>query len=68
MNIVDARGRSCPEPVIMAKRELQSNPAGIEILLDTHVAVENVSRLAGSMGYQVSVADEQGDFHLTIKK
>lgn len=68
MKVVDARGRSCPEPVIMAKNGLETDPAGIEILLDTHVSVENVSRLAKSMGYQVSVAEEQGDFHLTIKK
>lgn len=68
MNIVDARGLSCPEPVIIAKRELDKHPEGIEIMLDTHVSVENVRRLVQNMGYQVNEVQKKEDYHLIIKK
>lgn len=68
MNMVDARGLSCPEPVMVAKRELERHPEGIEIILDTHVSVENVNRLVHNMGYCVSINQEDENYHLIIKK
>jgi selenium metabolism protein YedF len=46
-HIVDARGLACPEPVIRAKRALESENE-IEVLVDNDTAFENVRRLAGS--------------------
>ena len=34
MQIVDARGLSCPEPVILTKQALASNEAEYQILVD----------------------------------
>jgi len=40
---VDARGLSCPEPVIRTKQAIESIEQGeIEVLLDEEVAKENV--------------------------
>ncbi len=53
-NIIDARGRSCPEPVIMTKNEIDKNSnKDLQVLVDTHVAVENITRFVTGKGYNV---------------
>lgn len=66
--MLDVRGRSCPEPVIMVKKALESKEKSYEVLADNIVAVENVSRFAESMGYNVSVSDCDGDYELILDK
>lgn len=69
MKKVDARGLSCPEPVIRAKNAMESGDKEYEILVDNVVAKENVSRFATHQGYQVQAATEQGDdILLKLKK
>lgn len=69
-NIVDARGRSCPEPVIMTKNAIENhNGDTIEVLVDLEVAVENIKRFAGNQGFNVEVEERDGgDYCLQIKK
>ena len=66
--MVDARGLACPIPVLMTKKELDKNPASVEVMVDNFAARENVSRLAESAGYSVAVKEENGDFTLTLTK
>lgn len=69
MNILDARGRSCPEPVIMTKKVIDSNPNdNLEVLVDTHVAVENITRFAENKGYKVSFTENDNEFSVKITK
>ncbi len=67
---VDARGRSCPEPVILTKKALdQYNGEVVEVLVDLEVAVENIRRYAENHGFAVSISELSGeDYQLTIKK
>jgi len=67
-NVIDARGRACPEPVLMTKKGLEANPAGIDVLVDNNTAKENVSRFAKSRGYQVADEVQADDFLLKISK
>lgn len=68
-NIVDARGRSCPEPVIMTKNEIEKNPnVELQVLVDTHVAVENITRFVTGKGYNVNVDENNGEYKINIKK
>ncbi|WIV13258.1 sulfurtransferase TusA family protein [Proteiniborus sp. MB09-C3] len=67
-NIVDARGRSCPEPVIMTKKAIDSGCENIEVLVDAKVAVENIKRFATSKGYTVNVEEKEDEFTLNIRK
>lgn len=68
-NIIDARGRSCPEPVIMTKNEIDLNPnSPLEVLVDTHVAVENITRFVTGKGYNVTVDENKEEFKLIIRK
>lgn len=67
--MVDARGLSCPMPVVMVQKEVNKNsPAELTVLVDNQCAVENVSRFAGSQGYKVSVKADGDDFALTLAK
>lgn len=57
---VDARGLTCPQPVILTKREMEQNRGEIIItLVDNTAALENVCKLAASQGYDFTV-DKQG--------
>jgi len=67
-NIFDARGRSCPEPVIIVKNALKSDTNGIIVLVDSQVAVENVKRFAEGKGFKVEVIDKADDFEINIKR
>jgi len=60
--IVDARGLSCPQPVLMTLDEMKKQKQGeIEVLVDTDTSKENVSRAAESQGWQVKNIQEEGE-------
>ncbi len=66
--MIDARGRSCPEPVIMTRNAMKSKESKYEVLVDAQVCVENVTRYAEHEGYHVSVKPQGEDFLLEIRK
>ncbi|MFH1082302.1 MAG: sulfurtransferase TusA family protein [Pseudomonadota bacterium] len=68
--IVDARGLSCPQPVLMTLEEIKKMTKGeIEILVDTDTSKENVSRAAESQQWQVQEIQEEGvGYRIKIKK
>ena len=68
MKRIDARGLSCPEPVIMTKNALASKESSYEVLVDNIAAKENVSRFVLHQGYQVQVEEQGDDFLLKISK
>jgi tRNA 2-thiouridine synthesizing protein A len=67
---VDARGFSCPQPVLMTLDEIKkAEQREILILVDTDTSKENVSRAATSQGWQVKeVIEEGGGYRVTISK
>jgi len=65
---VDARGLSCPLPIIMAKKAIETGEFPIEVLVDTVTSCQNVQRVAESAGIQVDVAETGDEFKLTIRK
>ena len=65
---LDARGLSCPEPVIMISQAMKSGEAAYEILVDNRVSRENVTRYAEHQGYRVSVTENDGEYTLVIGK
>ncbi len=68
--ILDARGLSCPQPVLMTLDEIKKLKQGeIEILVDTETSRENVSRAAESRKWEVQEVQEEGDgYRLRIKR
>ena len=65
---VDARGLSCPEPVIMAKKALKKSPEGIFIHVDNVASKENVSRYLEAMGCKVSLNEGMGEWLISGRK
>ncbi|CAM2962823.1 sulfurtransferase TusA family protein [Hathewaya histolytica] len=57
MNQIDARGVSCPQPVLMTKKALESNPEGIDVIVDNMTARGNVERFMKNAGYKVTIKD-----------
>ena len=65
---VDARGFSCPHPVIRAKQAIDAGKFPIVVLVDTVTSRENVRRIAQRAGLEVEVEEEGEEFRLTIRK
>lgn len=47
---IDARGKQCPIPVIMAKKELDAGVQDVEILVDGQTQIDNLVRLGDTLG------------------
>ncbi len=54
---IDARGKACPMPVIMAKKEIDGGCKELTVLVDNKTAVENLTRLGNSAGMQVATGE-----------
>lgn len=67
---VDARGLSCPQPVLMTLEEIGKLGRGeIQVLVDTDTSKENVSRAATGQGWQVLDVREEGEgYRIVVKK
>ncbi len=67
---VDARGLSCPQPVLMALAKIKETGSGeIEVLVDNEVSRENVSRAATGQGWQIAdIKEADGEYSLTLRK
>ncbi|WP_057536198.1 sulfurtransferase TusA family protein [Paraclostridium sordellii] len=59
---IDARGFSCPQPVLMSKKELEESPNGIEVLVDNHAACQNIKRFMENAGYEVYIKEIDDEF------
>ena len=68
--IVDARGLSCPQPVLETLNEIKKGQSGeIVVLVDTDTSKENVCRAATAQGWQVKSIDTEGEgYKITLEK
>lgn len=68
--IVDARGLSCPQPVLLTKQALRQSQGGVvEVLVDTVTSRDNCARAAQKEGWQVQVEGQPaGGFKLVLTK
>lgn len=66
---IDARGLSCPQPVVLVKKAIDKLGKGeIEVWVDTVTSKENVWRLARNAGFQVTEQEKEGEFILKLAK
>jgi len=68
MLVVDTRGMSCPQPVLMTKKALAAQPSELAVLVDTQVAKANVQRFLNSKSYSCEVQTEGDDFRIQVRK
>ncbi len=50
---IDARGKACPMPVVLAKKEIDGGERNITVAVDNEIAVGNLTRLAQNNGIEV---------------
>ncbi|MDY6821303.1 MAG: sulfurtransferase TusA family protein [Deferribacterota bacterium] len=68
MKEVDARGFSCPIPVVKTKKAMDENPNEVlSVLVETETSKENVMRIAKHNNYEVTI-EQVGDdeYRLTL--
>ncbi len=52
--LIDARGKSCPQPVILTKKALDEGESTLTILVDSEIPAQNVGRLLEKYGFSFS--------------
>jgi len=66
---IDVRGLACPGPVMRTSRVLDELSEGtVVVIVDNAAARDNVTRLAKSKGWTLSVQNREGDYYLTLEK
>ena len=65
---IDARGLSCPQPVVMVDKAIAEGSTDLEVLVDNEVAKENVSRLAARRGLKAAARPDGNDIVITMTK
>jgi len=64
---VDVRGYSCPIPVVKTQKAIDEHPGQeLDVLVETGVSRENVSRLACNRGYDVIVDKIDEEYRLRL--
>jgi TusA-related sulfurtransferase len=65
---IDARGLSCPQPVVLVDRAIADGNTDLEILVDNEVARENITRLATRRGLKTDARREGSDMVIRTAK
>ncbi len=70
MREVDTRGLSCPQPVLLFHEAAKADSESpMDILVDNEASLENVTRAARKMGWQVTQKGEgEGVTRLLLRK
>ncbi|MCD5413412.1 MAG: sulfurtransferase TusA family protein [Clostridiales bacterium] len=67
---IDARGRSCPEPVVVTKQAINAlgKTDELHVLVDSNVAKENVKRLLVKEGFKIDIKVQDNDLLIVAQK
>lgn len=66
---IDARGLSCPQPMILTRNALKKAGCGeVVVCLDSMTQVQNCSRAAEQLGWQTNYEEKNETFVLTLTK
>jgi tRNA 2-thiouridine synthesizing protein A len=67
---IDARGLSCPQPVLLTLEAMKKIATGrLTVLVDTDTSRENVRRAAASQGWQeAGIQEQDGAYQITLNK
>ncbi|MDR1875755.1 MAG: sulfurtransferase-like selenium metabolism protein YedF [Synergistaceae bacterium] len=68
MKTINARGKLCPEPVVMTKAVVDQGERELEVLLDNPTAASNVMRFLESREYSVLLKDDEGMLSISACK
>jgi tRNA 2-thiouridine synthesizing protein A len=66
--VIDARGLSCPQPVLLVQKAIETGEFPIEVLVDSVTSRENVFRMAKHRGFKVAIENDGEEFRINITK
>ena len=66
--IIDAKGKPCPTPVILAKGAMAEGADAFTVLVDNTTSVENLKRLAANQGFDAAVSEGGGVFSVAFAR
>jgi|YNPNPStandDraft_1061719.scaffolds.fasta_scaffold01519_11 TusA-related sulfurtransferase len=68
--LIDVRGLSCPQPVLVTLEKIKTSKSNqLRILVDTDTARENIARMVKTVGWEVLEVEPQGiGYLITIGK
>ena len=67
--VVDARGLSCPQPVVLTKKALEgADIHEVLTIVDNPTALENVSRMVKTLNLESNVDEKEGQYYISIFK
>ena len=64
---VDARGLSCPEPVVRTKKAFEKNTS-FSVLVDNETAKENVVRFCNNMKAKTNISSIDDGWKIEVSK
>lgn len=65
---IDARGLTCPQPVVLTKKEFDNGAVEVVTLVDNEAARENLKRLGENLGCEVSITTEDGSYEVSLRR
>ena len=66
MKTIDAKGKACPLPVVMAKKEMENGTTNFDIVVDNMIAVNNIEKLVKTKGASMTYKEDSGAFIVSI--
>ncbi|MDF2675729.1 MAG: yedF [Bacillota bacterium] len=68
MKIVDARGKTCPQPVILTKNEVDAGELEITIIVDNETSKQNVLKFGTKLNYKCEVENKEDGTYIQMTK
>jgi tRNA 2-thiouridine synthesizing protein A len=65
---IDARGLSCPQPVVLTSQAINEGADNLEVVVDNEVSKENVLRVAKKYNMRTDVRKEDQDIVIQMSK
>ena len=66
--LIDAKGKECPMPVIMAKKEIDGGNNNFIVEVDNKIAVQNLQKLANSQDFISTLEENNNIFKVYFSK
>lgn len=67
MKEVDARGLSCPEPLMMAADAIKKGNGPVKVVVDDATPKINIEKYAKSQGKKVTITEKGLEFEIVIE-
>lgn len=68
MKLVDARGKTCPQPVILTKKEVDLGESLITTIVDNETAKQNVIKFGTKLNFECKEEEKTDGIYITLTK